>query len=97
MVPAPAHIAISQRPCATLPLPCEVVYVDDGSAVRDESSTRCRPIRSTSGGPLSRNFGKEAALMAGSDTRLGAVMSCGDGQHPPDPSRSWAPLDRGRL
>ena len=35
---------------------------------------------------LSRNFGKEAALLAGLDhARLGAVLFMdGDGQHPPD-------------
>ena len=41
---------------------------------------------------LSRNFGKEAALMAGLDhARRGAVLFMdGDGQHPPTWSRSWS-------
>src|SRR5215468_2328106 len=68
-------------------LPCEVVYVDDGSADATLSIARSLPadtidVQVVS---LSRNFGKEAALMAGLDhARLGAVMFMdGDGQHPP--------------
>jgi len=68
-------------------LPIEVVYVDDGS--RDDTN---RMARSLPADPLdvqvvtlSRNFGKEAALLAGLDhARLGAVLFMdGDGQHPP--------------
>ena len=68
-------------------LAVEVVYVDDGSA--DESSHVASTLPAL---PLdiqvitlSRNFGKEAALLAGLDhARLGAVMFMdGDGQHPP--------------
>src|SRR5882672_3777385 len=69
-------------------LGCEVVYVDDGSADGTLSIARSLPagaldVQVVS---LSRNFGKEAALMAGLDhARLGAVMFMdGDGQHPPD-------------
>jgi polyisoprenyl-phosphate glycosyltransferase len=69
-------------------LACEVVYVDDGSTDATFSIARgLKPdaldIQVVS---LSRNFGKEAALMAGLDhARLGAVMFMdGDGQHPPD-------------
>src|SRR6478609_9171389 len=68
-------------------LACEVVYVDDGSADTTLSIARGLPadaidVQVVS---LSRNFGKEAALMAGLDhARLGAVMFMdGDGQHPP--------------
>jgi glycosyltransferase involved in cell wall biosynthesis len=68
-------------------LPCEVVYVDDGSADNTLSIARALPadaidVQVVS---LSRNFGKEAALMAGLDhARLGAVLFMdGDGQHPP--------------
>ena len=68
-------------------LACEVVYVDDGSADATLSISRSLPadaidVQVVS---LSRNFGKEAALMAGLDhARLGAVMFMdGDGQHPP--------------
>ncbi len=69
-------------------LRCEVVYVDDGSADATLSIARglaadALDVQVVS---LSRNFGKEAALMAGLDhARLGAVLFMdGDGQHPPD-------------
>ncbi|HTT47619.1 MAG TPA: glycosyltransferase family 2 protein [Pseudolabrys sp.] len=66
----------------------EVVYVDDGS-----SDSTSQIAHSLAADPLdvqvvtlSRNFGKEAALLAGLDhARLGAVLFMdGDGQHPPD-------------
>jgi glycosyltransferase involved in cell wall biosynthesis len=67
-------------------LKCEVVYVDDGSrddtfAVASALPADALDIQVIS---LSRNFGKEAALMAGLDhARLGAVLFMdGDGQHP---------------
>ncbi|MGH6790263.1 MAG: glycosyltransferase family 2 protein [Pseudolabrys sp.] len=68
-------------------LHCEVVYVNDGSS--DDTD---RVANELPAGPLdiqvvtlSRNFGKEAALLAGLDhARLGAVLFMdGDGQHPP--------------
>jgi polyisoprenyl-phosphate glycosyltransferase len=68
-------------------LATEVIYVDDGS-----SDGTDRAARSLMADPLdvqvvtlSRNFGKEAALLAGLDhARLGAVLFMdGDGQHPP--------------
>ena len=69
-------------------LACEVVYVDDGSADATLSIARglaadALDIQVVS---LSRNFGKEAALMAGLDhAHRGAVLFMdGDGQHPPD-------------
>jgi len=69
-------------------LGCEVVYVDDGSADATLAIARGLPadaldVQVVS---LSRNFGKEAALMAGLDhARRGAVLFMdGDGQHPPD-------------
>ena len=68
-------------------LGCEVVYVDDGSTDRTLEIARslkadALDVQVVS---LSRNFGKEAALMAGLDhARRGAVMFMdGDGQHPP--------------
>jgi glycosyltransferase involved in cell wall biosynthesis len=68
-------------------LACEVIYVDDGSADATLSIARgLKPdaldVQVVS---LSRNFGKEAALMAGLDhARRGAVLFMdGDGQHPP--------------
>jgi glycosyltransferase involved in cell wall biosynthesis len=78
---------VARRLKETRGLACEVVYVDDGS--RDDTLTIARSL---SAGPLdvqlvslSRNFGKEAALVAGLDhARLGAVLFMdGDGQHPP--------------
>jgi glycosyltransferase involved in cell wall biosynthesis len=69
-------------------LACEVVYVDDGSA--DATLSIARGLVATALDvqvvSLSRNFGKEAALMAGLDhARRGAIMFMdGDGQHPPD-------------
>src|SRR5881397_714789 len=69
-------------------LACEVVYVDDGSTDTTLSIARtlgadALDIQVVS---LSRNFGKEAALMAGLDhARRGAILFMdGDGQHPPD-------------
>jgi len=68
-------------------LKIELVYVDDGS--RDETADVARALPATPCDvqvvSLSRNFGKEAALLAGLDhARLGAVMFMdGDGQHPP--------------
>src|ERR1700728_3758865 len=69
-------------------LACEVVYVDDGSA--DATLGIARGLAADGLNvqvvSLSRNFGKEAALMAGLDyARRGAVLFMdGDGQHPPD-------------
>src|SRR3954449_4955026 len=68
-------------------LATEVVYVDDGS--RDDSLAVAQALPAEALDvqvvSLSRNFGKEAALLAGLDhARLGAVMFMdGDGQHPP--------------
>lgn len=69
-------------------LACEVVYVDDGSA--DGTLAVARGLAAAAIDvqvvSLSRNFGKEAALMAGLDhARRGAVLFMdGDGQHAPD-------------
>ena len=68
-------------------LACEIVYVDDGS--RDDTLAVARALPASGVDvqvvSLSRNFGKEAALLAGLDhARLGAVLFMdGDGQHPP--------------
>jgi glycosyltransferase involved in cell wall biosynthesis len=68
-------------------LRCEVVYIDDGS--RDATLTIARSLPATALDvqivSLSRNFGKEAALLAGLDhSRNGALLFMdGDGQHPP--------------
>ena len=68
-------------------LATEVVYVDDGS--RDATLTAAQALPADGIDvqvvSLSRNFGKEAALLAGLDhARRGAVLFMdGDGQHPP--------------
>ena len=68
-------------------LASDVVYVDDGSA--DTTLAIARGLKADALDiqvvSLSRNFGKEAALMAGLDhARRGAVLFMdGDGQHPP--------------
>ena len=68
-------------------LACEVVYVDDGSHDDTLAIARALPASAVDVQviSLSRNFGKEAALLAGLDhARLGAVLFIdGDGQHPP--------------
>ncbi|HEY8336845.1 MAG TPA: glycosyltransferase family 2 protein [Tardiphaga sp.] len=69
-------------------LACEVVYVDDGSADGTLAIARALPATSLDVQmvSLSRNFGKEAALMAGLDhaTRGAVLFMDGDGQHPPE-------------
>lgn len=69
-------------------LVCEVVYVDDGSTDATLSIARGLPAAALDVQvvSLSRNFGKEAALMAGLDhARRGAVLFMdGDGQHAPE-------------
>jgi glycosyltransferase involved in cell wall biosynthesis len=80
-------IGIAQRLAVTRSLPCEVVYVDDGS--RDGTLALARDLPAAGLDvqvvSLSRNFGKEAALRAGLDhARRGALLFIdGDGQHPP--------------
>src|SRR5215218_8514620 len=68
-------------------LKLEVIYVDDGSedATYAIASTLPADDIDVQLVSLSRNFGKEAALMAGLDhARLGAVLFMdGDSQHPP--------------
>jgi glycosyltransferase involved in cell wall biosynthesis len=68
-------------------LACEIVYVNDGS--RDASLDVALSLPADAADvqivSLSRNFGKEAALLAGLDhARRGAVLFMdADGQHPP--------------
>jgi polyisoprenyl-phosphate glycosyltransferase len=80
-------IEIAQKLTAQRALTCEVVYVDDGSSDGTLGVARALPasgldVQVVS---LSRNFGKEAALLAGLDhARRGAVLFMdGDGEHPP--------------
>ncbi|WP_127089895.1 glycosyltransferase family 2 protein [Aquabacter cavernae] len=66
----------------------EIVYVDDGS--RDGTALRAAELAPLGVDvqvvALSRNFGKEAALMAGLDHARGDALLFmdGDGQHPPE-------------
>jgi polyisoprenyl-phosphate glycosyltransferase len=80
-------IEVAQHLLKTRGLACEVVYVDDGSVDDTLAVARSLPANGLDVQvvSLSRNFGKEAALLAGLDhARLGAaVFVDGDGQHPP--------------
>src|SRR5579862_7698362 len=80
-------VEVAQKLAATRALACEVVYVDDGSRDGTLAIARALPASALDVQvvSLSRNFGKEAALLAGLDhARLGAVLFIdGDGQHPP--------------
>jgi len=79
---------VARRLRAARGLACEVVYIDDGS--RDDTLQVAQSLPAASLDvqvvSLSRNFGKEAALLAGLDhARLGAMLFMdGDGQHPPN-------------
>lgn len=78
--------AVARHLFATRGLVCELVYVDDGS--RDDTLAIARALPAAGVDvqvvSLSRNFGKEAGLLAGLDhARLGAALFMdGDGQHP---------------
>ena len=79
---------IARRLAAKRGLRTEVIYIDDGS--KDATLTIARALPATALDvqviSLSRNFGKEAALLAGLDhARFGAMLFMdGDGQHPPE-------------
>jgi glycosyltransferase involved in cell wall biosynthesis len=81
-------VAVARRLRRQRGLATEVIYVDDGSKDDTFAVARALPAEAldVQALSLSRNFGKEAALMAGLDhARLGAVLFIdGDGQHPPD-------------
>jgi polyisoprenyl-phosphate glycosyltransferase len=68
-------------------LTLELIYVDDGSSDGTSDVARSLPAMPVDIQivTLSRNFGKEAALLAGLDhARAGAILFMdGDGQHPP--------------
>jgi glycosyltransferase involved in cell wall biosynthesis len=79
-------VDVAQTLGARRSLACEVIYVDDGSlddtlAIARQLPASALDVQVVS---LSRNFGKEAALLAGLDhARLGAILFIdGDGQHP---------------
>jgi polyisoprenyl-phosphate glycosyltransferase len=79
--------AVAAKLQASRGLACEIVYVDDGS--RDASLDVAHSLPANAADiqvvSLSRNFGKEAALLAGLEhARRGAVLFMdADGQHPP--------------
>jgi glycosyltransferase involved in cell wall biosynthesis len=68
-------------------LGCEVVYIDDGSPDATLAVARSLPADrlDVQVVALSRNFGKEAALLAGLEHARGeaVLFMDGDGQHPP--------------
>jgi glycosyltransferase involved in cell wall biosynthesis len=79
-------VEVARALAANHTLACEIIYVDDGSrddtlAIAHQLPASVADVQVVS---LSRNFGKEAALLAGLDhARLGAVLFIdGDGQHP---------------
>ena len=80
--------AVAKTLRETRGLTCDIVYVDDGS--RDNTLEIAKALPAEAADiqvvSLSRNFGKEAALLAGLEhARFGAVMFMdGDGQHPPE-------------
>jgi glycosyltransferase involved in cell wall biosynthesis len=80
-------VEMARRLRAVRNLAVEVLYVDDGSS--DATLDAARGLAADGLDiqviALSRNFGKEAALLAGLDhARLGGVLFMdGDGQHPP--------------
>jgi polyisoprenyl-phosphate glycosyltransferase len=80
-------VQVARRLNDTRRLFTEVIYVDDGSrdATLDIANGLAADDLDVQVVSLSRNFGKEAALLAGLDhARLGAVLFMdGDGQHPP--------------
>jgi glycosyltransferase involved in cell wall biosynthesis len=80
-------VDVARRLKAARRLATEVVYVDDGSSDGTLDRAHALPADGLDVQviALSRNFGKEAALLAGLDqARLGAVLFMdGDGQHPP--------------
>ncbi|MGA2817687.1 MAG: glycosyltransferase family 2 protein [Xanthobacteraceae bacterium] len=79
-------VEVARALAANHTLACEIIYVDDGS--RDDTLAIVHQLPASAADvqvvSLSRNFGKEAALLAGLDhARLGAVLFIdGDGQHP---------------
>jgi glycosyltransferase involved in cell wall biosynthesis len=79
---------VARRLRTTRGIGCEIVYVDDGSRDATLAVARALPAAGVDLQvvSLSRNFGKEAALLAGLEhARLGAVLFMdGDGQHPPE-------------
>ncbi|QRG07460.1 glycosyltransferase family 2 protein [Xanthobacter dioxanivorans] len=80
--------AIAASEARTRGLRLEIVYVDDGSRDNSAALAAGLPVLGIDVQvvALSRNFGKEAALMAGLDHARGdaVLFMDGDGQHPPE-------------
>ena len=80
-------VEVTRRLRAARGVLIEVVYVDDGSSDGTLAQAHALPANGLDIQviALSRNFGKEAALLAGlQHARLGGVVFMdGDGQHPP--------------
>ena len=78
---------VARRLNETRGLAAEIVYVDDGSSDATLATARglAAEVLDVQVIALSRNFGKEAALLAGLDhaRRGGVLFMDGDGQHPP--------------
>ena len=80
-------LAVARKLRDNRQLACEIIYIDDGS--RDDTLAVAKSLPADTVSlqivSLSRNFGKEAALLAGLDhAGQGAVLFIdGDGQHPP--------------
>lgn len=74
--------------CEALPVPFELVLVDDGSsdATWEHIQRHCTMHPNSAGYRLSRNFGKEGAISAGLRRARGdaVVVMDGDLQHPPE-------------
>jgi glycosyltransferase involved in cell wall biosynthesis len=81
-------VAAAENLKKTRGLAVEIVYVDDGSGDRTLDIARALPAKlvDIQVVGLSRNFGKEAALLAGLDhaSREALLFMDGDGQHPPE-------------
>ena len=79
--------AVTAKLRDTRQLACEIIYIDDGS--KDDTLAVAKALPANDADvqvvSLSRNFGKEAALLAGLEhAKNGAVLFMdGDGQHPP--------------
>ena len=81
-------VEVARRLKTARGLAVEIIYVDDGSSDQtgQVAAGLAADVVDVQAIILSRNFGKEAALLAGLDhARHGAILCMdGDGQHPPD-------------
>ncbi|MGN0242770.1 MAG: glycosyltransferase family 2 protein [Lachnospiraceae bacterium] len=77
----------TQAVLSQLAIPYEMIFVNDGSQDRSEAilTKLCRNSKRIKAIHFSRNFGHEAAMIAGIDYAKGDMILCMDGdlQHPP--------------